>query len=312
MTALLVTGKFPTAAQLAALGKLAISAAKLPAPRVSFNKDDDVSKKLAGMLLGDKALGAFDGSEIEKTAYCLGRAAACFGKIFKGPKVGGKDFATLSARAITGKGSLSAEKVKMIEAITVACVDHGVTPPSCQATILASTARASFEVAIANGICAITDVHGGAGEKAARFFVECAELARRENLSPREATEKIIAARTARARRIEGLGHRVHTRDPRRDVLWRLTGRMGLSGKCCAISKVVSDAFKTVRGMTLPINVDGVIGAITADMKLDHRTAKAMFIFGRIAGLAAHHFEEITTQPPMRRINFDQATYAGN
>jgi len=312
VTALLVTGRFPRPAQLKELERLAMSAAKLPPPRVSFNKDDDVSKKLAGMLLGDKLLGAFEGSEIEKTAYCLGRTTACFGKIFNAPKLAGKDFATLSGRAIAGRSSLSVDKIKMMEAITVACVDHGVTPPSCQATILASTARASFEVAVANGICAITDVHGGAGERAACFFVECAELSRAENLSARESAEKVISARTADNRRIEGLGHRVHTLDPRRDVLWRLAARRGLSGPCCAISKVVSDAFKTIRGMSLPINVDGVIGAIIADMNLDYRTAKALFIFGRIGGLAAHHFEEIATQPPMRRVNFDQAIYAGN
>ena len=68
-------------------------------------------------------------------------------------------------------------------------------------------------------------------------------------------------------------------------------------------------AFKSVRGLTLPVNVDGVIGAIVADMGLDARVAKAVFVFGRLAGLAAHHFEEVSTQPPMRRVNFDQAVY---
>ena len=75
------------------------------------------------------------------------------------------------------------------------------------------------------------------------------------------------------------------------------------------LSKQLSDAFSTVRGLDLPINVDGVIGAIVADMGLDERAAKAIFLFGRIAGLGAHYFEEITTQPPMRRIDFAQAVY---
>jgi citrate synthase len=47
-------------------------------------------------------------------------------------------------------------------------------------------------------------------------------------------------------------------------------------------------------------------------MGLPPRVAKALFIFGRVAGLAAHHFEEIVTQPPMRRINFAQAVYRGD
>jgi len=63
--------------------------------------------------------------------------------------------------------------------------------------------------------------------------------------------------------------------------------------------------------MSLPINVDGVIGAITADMKLSPLLAKAIFIFGRIVGLAAHYFEEVQTQAPMRRIVFEQVVYKG-
>ena len=34
-------------------------------------------------------------------------------------------------------------------------------------------------------------------------------------------------------------------------------------------------------------------------------------IYGRIAGLSAHYFEEITTPPKMRRINFSDAVYKG-
>jgi citrate synthase len=63
--------------------------------------------------------------------------------------------------------------------------------------------------------------------------------------------------------------------------------------------------------MSLPINVDGVIGAIVADMELDPAMAKAFFIYGRIAGLSAHYFEEVASQPRMRQINFAEAVYKG-
>jgi citrate synthase len=63
--------------------------------------------------------------------------------------------------------------------------------------------------------------------------------------------------------------------------------------------------------MDLPINVDGVIGAIVADMGLNPIVAKVLFIWGRVAGLSAHYFEEILSQPEMRPINFSQAVYKG-
>jgi citrate synthase len=54
-----------------------------------------------------------------------------------------------------------------------------------------------------------------------------------------------------------------------------------------------------------------VIGAIVADMGLDPAMAKAFFIYGRIAGLSAHYFEEVASQPRMRQINFAEGIYKG-
>ena len=166
-------------------------------------------------------------------------------------------------------------------------------------------------MAVANGVSTITDVHGGAGAKAANFFKECVEKSKKENITLSESTKEIIKDYVSKGRRIEGMGHRIHTRDPRRDVLWGLAGSAGVAGECVNASKIATPVFKQIRGMELPINVDGVIGAIVADMELEPSIAKALFIYGRIAGLSAHYFEEITTQPQMRRINFSDAVYKG-
>ncbi len=308
---LLVSGRFPSKKTLAELNKLACQAAAGPAPRGRLSKTDDVSKQLAAMLLADKRLAAFEGSEIERTACLLGRAAACLGRILKNRVPRSRDFSRVLCAAVAGRAAAPAGRARMLEACMVASVDHGVTPPSAQAAVLAASVRAAFEVAVASGVGAITDVHGGAGAKAAEFFAECAALAGREGLSPRAAAERLIAERIGAGERIEGLGHRVHTRDPRRDALWRLAGKTGVAGPCVAISRVAEEAFKAVKGTSLPVNVDGVIGAAVADMKLDPRLAKVLFIFGRLAGLAAHYFEEVATQPPMRRIDFSAAVYTG-
>jgi citrate synthase len=57
------------------------------------------------------------------------------------------------------------------------------------------------------------------------------------------------------------------------------------------------------------MNVDGVIGAIVADMGLSPMVATLVFILGRVAGLSAHYFEEVNTFPPMRWIHFAEAVY---
>ena len=310
--ALLVTGEYPKKDTLARLDRIACRAAAVPVPKVVLGKDEDISKGLAAMLLTDPGMPRFKGERVERVAYTLGRVAAYFARLLGNPLGRAKSFSALAAKAIGGPKASSPAAAAMLEAAIVACVDHGVTPPSSQGTRLTSSVRAAFEVSVAAGVANITDVHGGAGAKAAEFFLACRTLAEKKGLGLREAAEAVIRDRLATGARIEGLGHRVHTRDPRRDVLVGLARKLEQSGPCVAAALVAEDAFASVKGISLPLNVDGAIGAIVADMGLSPRVAKALFIFGRVAGLSAHHFEEVETQPPMRRINFAQAVYRGD
>ena len=196
--------------------------------------------------------------------------------------------------------------------MVVSCIDHGVTPPSTQAGLITASVRAAYEVSVAAGISAITDVHGGAGANAAKFFLKCAEIAKKNEMSAEDAVYQIMTEYVKTGARIEGLGHRVHTNDPRRDALWKMAERSKVAGSCVQMSKIAEGVFEKIRGLKLPLNVDGGIGAIVADMGLPPSAAKALFVFGRVAGLSAHYFEEVASQPPMRQIIFANAVYRGH
>ena len=317
---LLIKGEFPDNKTLKEINKVAISAAKMPSPKIVRLKDEDISKTLVKYLLIDDKIAEFQGQglnkNIEKTAFTLGRIARYLGSIFGNEKAletinENESFSYVIYRAITGNKNINEKQSRLIEAMITACVDHGVTPPSTQATLIASSTRAAYEVAVAQGIGAITDVHGGAGAKAAKFFSDCISKSKKEKISLENATRDLMKEYIDSGKRIEGLGHRLHNRDPRRDVLWNFADETGVTGEHVKLSKMVTEIFSQVRGMNLPINVDGVIGAIVADMSLDPSVAKALFIYGRAAGLSAHYFEEIISQPRMRKINFDQAIYKG-
>ena len=317
---LLVKLELPSKKVLKAHVKTAIKAAKIPAPAVTRFAGEDVSATFAKCFLMDEELAKVpqtgkDGP-VNKTAFALGRYARYLSMILgtEAALDAAKDdepFSSVIYRAVTGETKFDETRGRMIEAMIVASVDHGATPPSAQATIISASVRPSFNMAIASGIGAITDVHGGAGAKAAEFFRMCGEKAEKEKIDISDATLAMLKEYMQKGKRVEGLGHRVHTQDPRRNVLWELSESTGLAGPCVAISKIVGDLFEKVRGMSLPINVDGVIGAIVADMGLRTDLAKALFIFGRVAGLSAHYFEEIASQTQMRRINFAEATYKG-
>jgi len=317
---LIVQGELPGEKRARSLTSLTARAARQALPPLRSVPGEDISKTLQKYLLADEALAAFaprgESAEVDKAVFTLGRFAAYLAGILGhtpalrrvGPQA---PFAEHVFRAIEGPRKLDQARSRLLEAIIVASIDHGVTPPSAQATLLVSSVRASFEVAVAHGVGAITDIHGGAGEKAAVFFLRAADVAARRRMPLDEAARAVIRQYVKEGKRIEGLGHRIHTDDPRRDVLWRLAEESGLAGPCVAVSRIVTELVREVRGLSLPINVDGVIGAIVADMGLDPKLAKALFAFGRVMGLAAHHFEEVVTQPPMRPINFAEAVYRG-
>lgn len=316
---LLVTGELPDSSALEGHRKRVVKALKSPAPVVHRVKED-ISKSLAKYLLLDQSLARFPqegrGGPVNKTVFCLGRVARYLAST-RGTEsalirmTGEEPFSHIIYRVITGRGEVDERHARMLEAMVVASVDHGVTPPSAQATIIAASTRASYEVAVAHGVGAITDVHGGAGGKAAQFFSQCVSKAKGEDVGVVEAAESLMADYVKAGKRIEGMGHRIHTEDPRRDALWKLAEVTGVSGKCVELSKVATEIFEGVRGIHLPINVDGVIGAVVGDMGLEPSMAKALFIWGRIAGLSAHYFEEIASQPQMRRVNFSEAVYKG-
>lgn len=317
---LLVKGEFPEVEQIRELEQIALKATKFPVPKVKVTENEDISKTIAKYLLIDETLANY-GIQASKNPpnqlmFCLGRVARYLASILGNEKLlenidSNQPLSHVIYQILTGQVAIDEKKANLLEAMIVASVDHGVTPPSAQATIIAATVRAAYEVAVAQGVSAITDVHGGAGAKAAQFFQKCVTLAKEKNIELSDAVHENITIYIKDGKRIQGLGHRFHTRDPRRDVLWIKAKYAGIAGECVQISKIITEIFNRVRGITLPINVDGVIGAIVADMGLNPTIAKVVFIYGRIAGLSAHYFEEIASQPQMRRINFSEAVYKG-
>ena len=304
---LLVAGELPDVRTREHLRKIALEAIMLPSPQIERNPKEDISKSLMKCMLLDDCLAEYPDRPTKKTAFALGRTARYLAHLYGTEKflsnlTGDEDFSVVLFKVFTGREPPNEKQSRLLEAMVTACVDHGVTPPSAQATIIASSVRAGYEVCIAQGIGAITDVHGGAGAKAALFFRECTQRS--------TDIKTYVEDYQKQKKRVPGLGHRIHKNDPRRDVLWRLAKESGVAGRNVEMSINISRIFTEISGKDLPINVDGVIGAIVADFGLDVSAAKTIFILGRVAGLSAHHYEE-NARIQMRPINFTEAVYTG-
>jgi citrate synthase len=117
-----------------------------------------------------------------------------------------------------------------------------------------------------------------------------------------EAAVRTLATMREAGERMPGFGHRVDTKDPRTARLFELAREAGIDGAhmqaACAVEKAFADAKKS-----LPINVDGAIGAILADLGMNLAAFNGIFMIARTPGLIAHVIEEQTREKPMRRID---------
>ena len=317
---LLFTGRFPDLHQTLRHMEVLFDALRLPAPAIRPTQED-IAKTLVCSLLSDDALAGYpdEGPEGKcgKTLFCLGRTLRVLAsRLGTEPALESADpeepFSHLVYRVFTGHSRTNHRQAEMLDALVVATVDHGVTAPSAQASILAASVRASYEVAMAQGVSTLTPVHGGAGAGAADLFLDALRQAKENGWDLVEALQERMRAQMRKGKRIQGLGHRIHAHDPRCRPLWALAETTGTGAECVQCSTVLADVFERMRGIRLPVNVDGVIGAVVADMGLPCMLATAVFILGRLSGLSAHYFEEVAGFPPMRFVNFHEAVYQGH
>ena len=109
---------------------------------------------------------------------------------------------------------------------------------------------------------------------------------------------------------MSGFGHRIHTADPRTNRLMELAEEAGISGAHVEAAQAVEKVFAD-SGKTLPINVDGAIAAVLADMGFDPDMMNGMFMIARTPGLIAHVTEEQARMKPMRKIDPVNHEYDG-
>jgi citrate synthase len=213
---------------------------------------------------------------------------------------------------LTLKGELPTEKeARMIDAMLVSSIDHGVTPPSCLSARTIASAGASLNAAVAGGILAISRHHGGAIEDSMKVFQEAVRRKREMSKTAEETAVFLIKEYKEKGKRLPGFGHRIHTMDPRTIKLFRIASDLGIAGEYVGMAKAIEDAIEKSGGKRLPVNVDGAIAALLCEMHFPSELANAFFILARIPGLVAHVYEEQTKMKPMRQINAKDHEYDG-
>jgi citrate synthase len=210
------------------------------------------------------------------------------------------------------KGEFPTPEVgKLIDAIFVSSVDHGASPPSVLAARTVASTGAELHAAVAAGVLAISQFHGGAIEEGMQLFLKIERRMLDKSLTEAQAVEAVLDEMKSKGQRASGFGHRIHTQDPRTQKLFVLAAELGFSGPYVRIARSVEALLGKQLGKPLPINVDGAIAALLCELGFPPEVGNAFFIIARVPGLVAHVREEKTREKPMRKIHPEDFEYDG-
>src|SRR5438105_11050012 len=203
---------------------------------------------------------------------------------------------------------------KMFDAILVSSIDHGVMPPSTLAARNVATSGAPLKDSVGAGVLAFGPHHGGDIESCMRFLDAGLAMVR-AGKSLQDASTVLVEECPKEKQPPPGFGHRFHSRDPRAARLFQLSLELELEGEHVRMLRAIErtlDAQKDRFGRPMPVNVDGAIAAISADLGFAYELGNAVFLVSRLPGLIAHAHEERTRQTPMRQIDPKDHDYDGS
>lgn len=192
---------------------------------------------------------------------------------------------------------------KMLDSMLTIAIDHGVEPSSVVAARNIYSGGSPVQAAVAGGILALGEFHGGAIEAAMENFLKYTP--------PAGAGMKAMIDDFAKSgQRIAGYGHRYYSTDPRTEKLIELAKEYGFFGKYVKFAQSL-EAEISEGGKKLPLNIDGIFAGLLLEMGFNPKTGKGFFIIARTPGIVAHVVEEALREKPVRRLSEKDVEYDG-
>lgn len=206
-------------------------------------------------------------------------------------------------------------QARVLDALLVASIEHGIAPPSMIARCYASYGT-TIQAAVGAGITAFGDRMGGLGEQLAQLLV--AKLAPRladgapSAADLKEIARSIVAEASAQRTRVPGYGIPLHHLDPRSPQVLDIARQQGVFGPYCALGMEIEAELARVRsGRAVPMNLDGVSAVVALDLGFDWRATRLFLLTPRTVSFAAHYLEEQDQDSTWRHLPADQITYIG-
>jgi citrate synthase len=115
------------------------------------------------------------------------------------------------------------------------------------------------------------------------------------------AVATVVDEYLAAGRLIPGLGHPNHKEhDPRATALAAVTKEQGMWGESCQLYSQVHERFVEVTGKALPINIDGMLACVLAELGFTPLEMAGIAATAAMPGIVAQVIEEIESGVPLR------------
>jgi citrate synthase len=189
----------------------------------------------------------------------------------------------------------SPAQADLFGALLVSAVDHGPQAPSIAVARMTASCGVGINNAIASGVNALGDVHGGAGQQCMHLFADI-ERNWADGASLEEAVkDELENWRREHGKFIPGFGHRFHRVDPRvtrlSELLDAAVKDKMIEGRFLAIGRETGKQL----GKTAPIgmNVDGITAVLLLELGFPAELGRGVFVLSRSVGICAHALEQM-------------------
>jgi citrate synthase len=204
--------------------------------------------------------------------------------------IGSASFTTTLLLALDGSLP-DAGRVRVVDGVLVAIMDHGITPSSLVTRTVLDGAPESATTAIAAGLLAIGSRFLGTIADAANLLQRI--VAATPASDPRSAMTAEVERYHSAGRKIPGLGHNLHsTSDPRVARLLDLAKEEQQNGAHIDAFDALPEIAATVTGRKLIANAAGAVGAVLSDLGYPADLIGGFATVARSGGLFAHVAEE--------------------
>jgi citrate synthase len=194
---------------------------------------------------------------------------------------------------LTIKGELPTESEReIVNAALAGIVDHKFMSAAIPATRYTVSGNPNILAGVASGVLSMGEIAANP-EVCAETLVEIVERTESDDRDLETVAREVVQDRMDEGKTVPGLGHPLHTADPRTVKLRNIAEEEGVVGDHLEAMDAIRDVFAEETGKELPINVDGMMATVLLDAGYEPPEIAGIAAISFLPGMIAQGVEEL-------------------